>query len=791
MFELKEYQQNAVSELRQKIINCLAQQEKRQKIVFKAPTGSGKTIMAFSILSEVAELVQDNYNLPSQQVAYIWLAPNKLHEQSYFKMKNFFSATKRLHPMRWDDIDHSLECLQSGDILFLNWESVNKDNAIIMRESEQRRNLTEIAYRTQVKNQTPIVVIVDEEHMFAGRNAKKSEKVLQLLNPLIEFRISATPETAGNFTYTIYRQDVIKEEMIKKSIFLNPAIEDEHSGLSVNQQLLKNALKKRQELKEKYEKIGKQINPLLLIQLPNDSSESNNDEERKIIEEVKAYLQMPQINITTDNGKLAVWLSNEKINLSNIEKQDNIAEVLLFKQAIALGWDCPRAAVLLIFREMQSITFTVQTVGRILRMPEQCFYEDDALNHGYVYTNLSANMIVIAKDDMNFMSKYIAYRKKDIENVDLTAEYINQRKVRNRLEADFKKELLNTFKEKWHIDEHLLFEDEDYFADDMTMADNPANNQNAEKTESNAIVRNMYNSKLNFSVTNIFASIPKDLSIESGAFGIVEINKKTKMARSSSEINRAFYLFCRAHVGDFAKKESTPMLVGALVEMMGKYFGRFDFDAKKIILYYENQYKIIPIIEEALQRYRNKLAKKREQEIKPTSYQWQLPEQRLYNEETHEQEKSYLHAMEPFYKLIKESSPENRFRQFLEQNEESIEWWYKNGDSGKENFSISYKSTANVASLFYVDYIIHLRNGITCLFDTKTKESDINAPNKHNALIEYINTQNKKNENKFVGGIIIEDANNNGVWKYSAFPITNTKEMQGWDVFSPKDMNKK
>lgn len=195
--------------------------------------------------------------------------------------------------------------------------------------------------------------------------------------------------------------------------------------------------------------------------------------------------------------------------------------------------------------------------------------------------------------------------------------------------------------------------------------------------------------------------------------------------------------------------------------------------------------------EKALQRYRNKLAKKKEQEIKPTSYQWQLPEQRQYNEDTHEAEKTYIHAMLPFYKLKKESLPENRFRQFLEQNEESIEWWYKNGDSGKENFSVCYKSIGNIASLFYVDYIIHLRNGITCLFDTKTKESDINAPNKHNALIEYINTQNNKNENKIIGGIIIEDAKNEGIWKYSAFPISNTNDMQGWEVFSPKELNKK
>lgn len=44
---------------------------------------------------------------------------------------------------------------------------------------------------------------------------------------------------------------------------------------------------------------------------------------------------------------MAIWLSNEKINLEDIAKPDNMVEVLLFKQAIALDWDCPRVSVLL------------------------------------------------------------------------------------------------------------------------------------------------------------------------------------------------------------------------------------------------------------------------------------------------------------------------------------------------------------------------------------------------------------------------------------------------------------
>lgn len=63
--------------------------------------------------------------------------------------------------------------------------------------------------------------------------------------------------------------------------------------------------------------MGININPLLLIQLPNDSSDKLSAEENTIIEEVKEYLdKVKGINIA--NGKLAIWLSGTKENVEGI-----------------------------------------------------------------------------------------------------------------------------------------------------------------------------------------------------------------------------------------------------------------------------------------------------------------------------------------------------------------------------------------------------------------------------------------------------------------------------------------
>ena len=792
MFELKIYQEEAVRDLYGKIVKMLGYDKSRQKLVLKAPTGSGKTVIASALLEQLTQDLPERYDIATQEAAFIWIAPNHLHEQSYFKMKNFFSLKRSLNTMRWEEIDHSLGYLKHGDILFLNWESINKDNAIIIRDSEQRQNLMDLARCTQIEHRIPIIVIIDEEHMFAGRNAKKSEKVLASINPKIELRISATPQTTGVQTYEIDREEVVKAQMIKKNVVLNPAIAaDESSGLTLNQQLLKLALAQRESLKHKYEIIGKRINPLLLIQLPNDDKQTMNDEENQIVDEVTQYLKTYP-NITVDNHKMAIWLSGKKENLEDIEKEDNMVDVLLFKQAIALGWDCPRAAVLLIFRELQSKTFTVQTVGRILRMPEQRHYSDEALNKGYVYTNLSQDMIEVVKDDMSYLSKYVATRKEGLENVTLEAEIAVDRSPRNRLGSDFKKVLTDVFKEEWALNEPFLDFDFDFddSEDEEFGSSGPQpgavhDDPQSEDVKNNRVQAGRF---INFDVQRIIAVIPKDVTIQAGGAGIYEVKSKAQMARTQSEVERLFYLFCRSHVGSFAKKDSTPVLQNALLRMMEDFFYVNEFDAKKIIMHSDNRGEFISIIEKAIHRYQIKKDQERQKAaLEKETFTWQIPDIRIYNEDTHTRVIAGYHAMQPFYELNRVSSPEQNFRKFLEAHNESIEWWYKNGDSGRDNFSIVYEDKKERKASFYVDFIIKLRNGTICLFDTKSNSSDPLAPQKHNALIDYIAREKDALGINIVGGILIGDKYNEE-WRYPPTYIEDTESTAGWNKFNPEEL---
>ena len=769
-------------------INLLGFNGNRRQVVLKAPTGAGKTVMASEMLATLTEELQSRSDLPFRQVAFIWIAPNKLHQQSYFKMKNFFTETKLLKPVMFDELDQSDGIIHQGEVLFVNWESINSKNNLIVRDNEQGLSLYDIARKTREEN-IPIIVVIDEEHLFWTKTADKSKAVLEKINAKVEIRISATPKTKPEYLVNIDRQEVIREEMIKEGVLLNPDVTSGYANdIALNEHLINKALEKRQQIADAYKKEGVNINPLLLIQLPNDTTDAMTADDTKIMEQVVQYLDVMQ-GINTDNHRLAVWLSKQKTNLEDIERNDNLTEVLLFKQAIALGWDCPRAAVLLIFRKLTSDTFTVQTVGRILRMPEQRFYCNPLLNKGYVYTDISKDKIQIVADDMDYLHKAVlqAVRRNNLDNVQLVSYYEVRRSAdRNRLGPDFRKVLTKTFEDMWTTTTPLtipfLFEDEGEESDyqQIDVQSTIAKNRQAAERQ-----------RIRLDVKNVNIEIPADIFFQNDVNTTIETGQKAKFTRTAGEVDRVYIDWCRQMLSGYEKAHSTGVLANYLLEAMENLFELFETEAKKVVLYHENRPKFADVVSKALDRYARQL-KQRQQEAKKRSfeqYEWEVPEDRTYTEENHViKDKMEDHALLPFIELRTASTPEQEFALFLESHRDSIDWWYKNGDSGREHYAVAYTNSQGDKSLFYVDFVIKMNNGQVFLFDTKTENSDPDAPQKHNALLDYM--QNEENSPKHLqGGIIIHDINHSGNWLYSPLPIDNTYDTRGWDAFFP-DMYK-
>ncbi len=784
MIQEKKYQAEAVEALVEKTIKLLDAPGDRKKLVFKAPTGSGKTVMSSKMLDELTMRLAEE----GREVAVIWIAPNKLHEQSYLSMKNYFSETHVLTPVVYDELDHSADgYIRPGEVFFVNWESINKDKNVMVRDTENSASLYDIVERTKDDHHLPLIVIIDEEHRFTGSNATQSEKVLKNLNAKLELRISATPKPASmsgaDDVVIIPREEVIKEEMIKDGITINADVREDDGMVGENAYLLDLALAKRQEIKEAYGREGVGINPLLLIQLPNDGSEALNEGERAIVDLVKTRLEA-EYDITTDNGKLAIWLSTDKQNLDGLERNDNLTEALLFKQAIAMGWDCPRAAVLLIFRDIKSAEFGTQTVGRIMRMPEQHYYTDGILNHGWVYTNLSREYITIAPEEQNYITHaLLSYRRKNLHNVALVSTYSQYFSAdRNRLGPDFYPLLVEAFNKAWFKQpRQMRLFDDDPFDEDESHGGEPMIDINLNRKHAEDI------DHVCFDRHTIKVSVLRDVEI-TGEVGTTRVddNNRISFTRNMSELKVALDKFYKDLLTGY-EKGAVATLRGCMNELMGDYLGLFETDVPGVILYNRNKGKFAAIIGNAVAEY-TKMIIKRKRTRKDRSfkqYTWNVPEIREYNETTYaENDDVRNHALLPYMQMREAKSFQERdFEAFLEEYADCIDWWYKNGDDGRQHYAVPYTKTMGEKSLFYVDYVIRMKGGQVFLFDTKSAGSDADAVEKHNALLRYMASEENRDKHLKGGVIIRKTADNN--WYYSSLPIENTTDLTGWDPFFP------
>lgn len=786
MVKLCEYQKGAIRDLQAEVIKKLNASASRKVIVFKAPTGSGKTVMVSTAIERLTTQIAQGCDCPYTEVAFIWLAPQKLHIQSYNSMKTFFGETNTVHPLTFDDVDVHAG-LRHGDVLFLNWASVNKDNAVIIRDNEQNRNIAQMVTATKLNN-VAIVMVIDEEHYYAGDEAKKSQTFIQRINPKIELRISATPKTTSMDGYiSVDREDVINEGMIKKKVELNPNIKTstEQVQETVDIRLLDIALNQRNQLQSMYLAAGLSINPLLLIQLPNDSKEKLIGDEEKMVEQIEDHLR--DLGICVENGKLGIWLSERhEFDEEHISDNENHTEVLIFKQAIALGWDCPRASVLLVFREWKSMTFSTQVVGRVCRMPERRHYTNEALNYGYVFTNLTQKYFDIKADEADYITTIHSHKREGLESVQLDSVYLDHPRPRNRLGADYRQVLIAEFEKYFKFNPNELFDPDDF--------DTIEDIQTKSKTEIDDTFS--YNRKLarekgiQTDVTRIFVDIPKDIELPDEV-GVVKVVEQARLAVNNAELNNLMLRFCRKKISSFAPYDSIPVLKGALLYCLDKFLGLKHFEAIKVILYNQNKSKFEHIIEDSFERYKARI-KTKDRMAEQAEYhftKWQIPETLAFNTKTHQAIEDYRkHYLLPFFEELNVSNPEKAFSPILE-CEDSVEWWYKNGDNGQENFAIPYTNIDGKESCFYVDYIIKLKNGVVCLFDTKTQGSDVNGAVKNNALLKYIEEQNKTGKIKLVGGLLIKRPNTNN-WYYPTSNIQNTKDIDAWKLLDFNELNR-
>ena len=279
------FQANAIEELLRKFKQLWSSSQQPAQLVLKSPTGSGKTFMMANFISQLV-------NQPDWQedAAFVWITfSDDLAMQSRDKFRDFFFPNNYCRMLTVADFSDGI--LQKNDILFLNWQKLVSRNAKdrVLRRPDDPQLYRESGYyfedlveKTSAAGRR-VVLIIDESHTHVSDLAK--DKVIKPLNPKVIIKVSATPfkDTAerGRFEderdagkadiVTVKHEDVVAEGLIKEKILFQTEEDvQQYQGRDQDEMLLDMAIAKREELVREYQKHGLNINPLVLIQLPND-----------------------------------------------------------------------------------------------------------------------------------------------------------------------------------------------------------------------------------------------------------------------------------------------------------------------------------------------------------------------------------------------------------------------------------------------------------------------------------------------------------------------------------------
>ena len=749
MIVLRPYQDKAVSDL-YSAATYLLQKEGNKVVVFKAPTGSGKTIMMAEFLRKMV-----SENTTDSILSFIWAAPRQLHIQSQEKLERYYHENRILNCVFFEDlVDKNID---ENEVLFLNWESINKKDNIYIRENESDFNLSSVLQNTRDQGRQ-VILIIDESHF--STNTEIASGLRDMINPKLTIELSATPVFRGDQLdqlVSVDREDVIHDEMIKKYVVINQEFKNEiltksTNEISVkpqettNEFIMSEALKKREQLAKEFASLSSNVNPLMLIQLPDRSLRTQD-----LKDEIIAILKNKH-DITVENGKLAIYLSEDKQNLDTISINDDKVDVMVFKQAIAIGWDCPRAHILLMLREMHSFVFTVQTVGRILRMPELNHYTSDTLNVGYIYTNMPTFSIQ-GEESFGYIVINSAKRKDIYIDINLPSVHSKRFREETRLSPHFISCFLTSsgeLKLKGNIDLDV-------------------------KEISKTLMSDV-------KVEDIDKGASAKIE-EIGAGYITDKGDQVSLVQQETEIQHDFELFIIESLKPlFPESRSIDRMKQAIYAFFKKAYPKeyksIETKMQLIVLKNSNTQHFVDVINKAKELYFTTAGKGKSELVSDAD--WNIPSYLNYPDNYNTLSVN-LSIVEPFYQRNDASRVEKDFTNYLESKTDEIEWWYKNGENDAKHFAIPYDDKGTNRA-FYIDWIVKYKNGKVGLFDTKSGITAETAKLKAEGLCQYIKEQSAKGKNLF-GGIVIKHL---GSWRYNDKEIYefNVNDLKSWEFLS-------
>lgn len=691
-----EFQTQCVEFLIEKTVETTS----KQVITVKAPTGAGKTIILIKYVDEFLKNTAGN-------TAFVWLCPGKgnLEEQSKARMEEvtpYIDTRNLMYSM--------MAGFEPGSVTFINWELVTKRGNTALKDSE-RSNLFEKIAEAH-KDGTEFVVIIDEEHL---NNTKKADDVINAFAAKNIIRVSATANKVPHQEYyEISEEDVIDAGLITKAIYVNEGVDDSKEIQDDYEYLLDLADEKRKAIAKAYEKEDVNVRPLVLIQFPMGQPETIKAVEKKLA----------GMGYTYDNGMVNIWMSDEKIVSDDLTDLDGSPSFLLMKQAISTGWDCPRAKILVKLREGGSEDFQIQTIGRIRRMPEGKHYGMNILDYCYIYTlDTQYKIGLLSSLDKAYQVRRLFLRDEakgftlTKEMRDLDFDGLGERETLEKVYDYFKKS-------------YKLGSDKNINRENLEAGGYDFSHEIDSK-----ILQGVFRTTESLAQGSTDNRIKVKTTVNTHTHGIYLLHSVDEIKKVTGMQSQKVKNILRRMFSKGKKKKYK------LIELENSDFYAFVINNVK-------QLKI-DFKKVTSQMGGTQLSLK----LEPKVTQFCIPEMEVYkfSEVKHRtlmRMNAYREYTNEFVTDKTRSLPERLFERYCENNDK-VEWVYKNGDTGQQYLSIVYMDGISKQWLFYPDYIVHLKDGTDWIIETKGGESsghskniDMQIENKFIAFKQYAKKYN-------------------------------------------------
>lgn len=690
------------------IVDLIAAMEQSNRdIILKSCTGSGKTIILTHFM--------DEYFKSNYKMVFVWLTPGKggLEEQSKEKMDRYIQGS---HTKLLSDIMNS--GFEENDACFINWEKLTKKGNKALKDSERTTFIEHI--QKALDDGLKFKIIVDESHQ---HDTIKADDIITLFHSDKIIRCSATPKNYKDaILIDIPEEEVIAEGLIKKLLIINETFEHH---ISVDDQityLLDKAIDKQRALRLEYLTRNVEVNPLIIVQIPNKSD--------ALLDRAEEYFESK--GITYENNTLAVWLSDKKQNLEGIEELNAEPIAVFIKQAVATGWDCPRAQILVKLRDNMNEVFEIQTIGRIRRMPEAKHYESDLLDNCYLYT-LDEKFTESVKLSLGngALDAYKIFLKPEYRSFTLISEY--------KTEVPYPRDAKLSLRAI-----HKYFEKNYHITDDATK----------NKILLKAHGYSFFEDIVDYTKSGSISTLSKE--------NIAELNDVLIHEPLNTHKHGKEYHHCVAEIGykvNLDYNSTNTIMRKLFLDGLRCDFKILKIETRKLYAFVINNKQLL------IEDVRAAMADESIQLTLPipkiTEKPIGFPLEVIFTYDGNS--KSQAEFLKNVYKgylssAEKRSLPEKLFERYCE-NSKNVQWFYKNGDKGVEYFSIVYTNNFGKQKSFYPDYVVKTIDDKVWIIETKggftksgnSEDIDMYTAKKFKILKAYTNKY------KLLGGIVRQD----------------------------------